>query len=633
MPIPLPELDDRTWADLMTELRAQLPRTAPGWTDHNPSDPGITLLELYAWISELLMYRLGRVPASTRRAFLRHFGMEPRPPAVARTVVALRLAPLAPATSLPAGQVVTDDAGDVRFATTEPAGLSPAWIEQSAGEPTSRSQLISRGSGRVTDVTAANRLPDGAFHPFGPAPRDGDRLELGFDTAPVPAGIRARLQVWTQTWADDEAGRAGVRAAPADWTRHPGIETAWEYWAGAHGWRPVAEADDQTRGLTFSGPVLLAGLDDHRPGPGDGLYRIRCRIVSGSAEYRPRLQRIAINAVPAEHAVIATPGPLATSRGEAGQAYPLGYAPVVAGSLRLAVGSEPGPWHEVPDWDRSGPFDRHVRLDPDRGLVEFGDGRTGIVPAAGETVTVSGIKVGGGPAGNVAAGTLRRIDDAGVAVVQPHDATGGAPAESLGQAQGRLLSRLAAPQRAVTADDFEALAVQAPGLAVRRARAVPERHPAYPGLRVPGAVNVVVLTANGTASDAVVRAVQCWLEPRRPLGCELHVSGPGWRPVSVHATLQAGRGSDAGLADRAQAALDAFFHPLTGGPDGSGWPFGRDVYRTEVAAVLADVPGVVQVRDLDLFGVGQSAATCANVPLCDTDLVRALPPVLTITEA
>jgi predicted phage baseplate assembly protein len=632
MPIPLPDLDDRTWADLMAELRSQLPRTAPGWTDHNPSDPGITLLELQAWISELLMYRLGRVPASTRRAFLRHFGMEPRPPAVARTVVALRLAPLAPATPLSAGQIVTNDAGDIRFSTVEPVDLSPAWLEQSTGEPTSRSQLIARGSGRVTDVTAANRLRDGVFHPFGPTPRDGDSLELGFDTAPAPAGIRARLQVWTQTWADDDSDLPGVRSAGGDWTRHPGIETVWEYWAGALGWRPAAQVDDQTRGLTFSGPVILAGLDDHRPGPGDGLYRIRCRIVSGPQEYRPRLQRIAINAVPAEHAVIAAPGLLATSRGEAGQAYLLGYAPVVAGSLRLTVGSEPEPWHEVPDWDRSRPFDRHVRLDPDRGLVEFGDGRTGFVPAAGEAVTVSEIKVGGGSPGNVAAGTLQRIDGVGAAVVQPLDATGGAQAEPLSQAQGRLLDRLAAPQRAVTAHDLEALAMRAPGLAVRRARAVAEQHPAYPGLRVPGAVSLVVLTANGTASDAVVRAVRCWLEPRRPLGCELHVTGPCWRPVSVHATLHAVQGSAPGLADRAQAALDAFFHPLTGGPDGVGWPFGRDVYRTEVAAALADVPGVDRVGDLDLFGADESAATCASVPLCPTDLVRSLPHVLQIVE-
>ena len=304
----------------------------------------------------------------------------------------------------------------------------------------------------------------------------------------------------------------------------------------------------------------------------------------------------------------------------------------MAGSLRLHVGGTSGAWREVPDWDRSGPFGRHARLDPQRGLVEFGDGRAGLVPAAGEAITVSGFRVGGGPEGNVPTGTLRQVEGAAAIAVQPESATGGADGESLSRAQGRLVDRLGSPQRGVTAGDLETLATAIPGLAVCRARAVPGRHPGYPGLTVPGAVSLAVLTANGTASTAVLRTVQRWLEPRRPLGCELHVTAPGWRPVSVHATLRGTRGSVPGLAVRAQAALDAFFHPLTGGPDGTGWPFGRDVYRTEVAAVLADVPGVDQVLDLALFGADGLAATCANVTVCPTDLVRSLPHELQAVE-
>jgi predicted phage baseplate assembly protein len=633
MPLPTPILDDRSYQQLRDELVRRIPVYAPEWTDHNPSDPGITLLELFAWVSEILMYRLDRLSPSTQRAFLRLFGVEPHPPTVARTVVAVRLAPITGPVRLPAGRPVTDDAAQIRFATTQPVDLSPAWLEQRPEEPTVRGVLTAQGRDRATDLTQANRLPGGVFHAFGAEPRDGDSLELGFDTSPAPPGVQARLHVWTETWAQDERRLPELRGAFADWARHPGIETIWEYWAGALGWRPVPQVEDETRGLTFSGPVTLAGLDDHRPGPGDGLYRVRCRLVSGAREYRPRLQRIAINAVPVEHAAdVAAAVLLATSRGEAGQTYVLGQAPVVAGTLRLHVGATPEPWREVLDWDRSGPFDRHVRLDPQAGAVEFGDGRTGLVPPAGAAVTVSGFRTGGGPAGNVPAGTLRRVDGVAATVLQPQDATGGAWAESLGQAQGRLLDRLAAPQRGVTGADLEALATAIPGLAVHRARAVPERHPGYPGLTVPGAVSLVVLTANGTASAAVIRTVQSRLEPRRPLGCELHVTGPGWRPVSVHATLHAARGAAAGLAGRAQAALDAFFHPITGGPEGGGWPFGRDVHRTEVAAVLADVPGVDRISDLDLFDGDGSAATCANVRLCPTDLVRSLPHALQTVE-
>ena len=70
MPIPLPILDDRRFDDLTEELRALIPRYCPEWTDHNPSDPGITLIELFAWLGETLIYRLDRLPEASLRQLL-----------------------------------------------------------------------------------------------------------------------------------------------------------------------------------------------------------------------------------------------------------------------------------------------------------------------------------------------------------------------------------------------------------------------------------------------------------------------------------------------------------------------------------------------------------------------------------
>jgi hypothetical protein len=71
MPIPLPNLDDRRFADLVAEARAMIPRYAPEWTNHNPSDPGITLVELFAWLTEQLLYRVNLVPDASTLACLR----------------------------------------------------------------------------------------------------------------------------------------------------------------------------------------------------------------------------------------------------------------------------------------------------------------------------------------------------------------------------------------------------------------------------------------------------------------------------------------------------------------------------------------------------------------------------------
>ena len=70
MPLNVPNLDDRTYDDLVEEALGMLPRYAPGWTNHNASDPGITIIELLAYVVELLIYRLNRVSRDTRLRFL-----------------------------------------------------------------------------------------------------------------------------------------------------------------------------------------------------------------------------------------------------------------------------------------------------------------------------------------------------------------------------------------------------------------------------------------------------------------------------------------------------------------------------------------------------------------------------------
>ena len=71
MPIPLPNLDDRSYADLTAQARALIPSLDPAWTNHNPSDPGITLVELLAWLTEMLLYQVNQVPAANTETFLK----------------------------------------------------------------------------------------------------------------------------------------------------------------------------------------------------------------------------------------------------------------------------------------------------------------------------------------------------------------------------------------------------------------------------------------------------------------------------------------------------------------------------------------------------------------------------------
>ncbi len=70
MPLSVPNLDDRNFADLVEEARSMVPQYAPQWTNHNAADPGVTLIELLAYVSEILIYRLNRITRESKLKFL-----------------------------------------------------------------------------------------------------------------------------------------------------------------------------------------------------------------------------------------------------------------------------------------------------------------------------------------------------------------------------------------------------------------------------------------------------------------------------------------------------------------------------------------------------------------------------------
>src|SRR3954466_2057792 len=111
MPLPLPTLDTRRWADLVEEGRAVIPRYAPEWTDHNVHDPGITLIELFAWLSEQLVYRANRVPDRHLRKFLALAGFPPGPCIPATAVLGVQLPPASGTRTLPSGVLFSADTG------------------------------------------------------------------------------------------------------------------------------------------------------------------------------------------------------------------------------------------------------------------------------------------------------------------------------------------------------------------------------------------------------------------------------------------------------------------------------------------------------------------------------------------
>lgn len=634
MPLPEPTLDNRRYDQLVGEGRALIPRLAPVWTDQNASDPGITLIELGAWLAEQSIYRFDRVSDEALRAFVRLCGIEPAMPGVARSVVSVVNAN-AKGIALPPRMQLADGATQPRFETTQPVFASPAAL---IGVAVSGPSLF--------DATAANAacLP---FDAFGARPRPGHALALAFDRALDAAGAPLALHVTTDHAAADVdtlarlqrehatlSAQARGRCLPRDWRLHYRVRTVWEFYAGAGRWVPLADVDDETRALTLSGFVRFSAPVGHQPQAPGGAFLIRCRIVHGRFEFPPRIVHIAFNAVPCEHALTTNETDVGRARGHAQAIFDLGQTPVVASSVSLRLDDGAGDvqtdWREAPDVERAGPFDRVFTLDPERGLIRSGDGLRAAILPAGHAVFARFL-VGGGVAGNVDAETLVELPPsprnlvlapslgalaAPLAIDQPFAASGGTPRETLQAAQARAFDAVAEVDKAVTLTDIERLALATPGVPVARVRAVAGLDARLPCWPAPGVVTVVVIPPCGRPvpmpSRALLDAVERWLDPRRLVTSEIHAVAPHYRRVGVAATLHLACEADPTAVLRiASARFDAFLDPLTGGLDGRGWPFGRTVYRTEVMALLADVPGVASVTALGLSSGGDGAATAA----------------------
>jgi predicted phage baseplate assembly protein len=686
--IPLPNLDDRRWADLAEEGRALIPVYAPSWTDHNVHDPGITLVEMLAWVAEMDIFQLNQVTQESRWKFLALVGLAPEPPHAARTVLGFKLKEGRKALKLPPNiEFEGDDptGQPSRFRTLRPLTVVP-------GELKAVCNASAKGS-----PDPASCWGDGeAANLFGEDPAAGTMLYLGF-SLPLPPGEPVSLYF---TLADDREGgdeRARLveerasdegcgphvpvcapeggeerpkgskkgyeqeRPVPA----HHSVRTVWEFRPEAGAWQVLdatsKQVVDDTRAFTLNGQVVVrlpAEMAQGGPDPLEPtLYYLRCRIVAGAYDAAPRLRNVSFNAVEAEQAV--RPDEIAPVAGvdKARKAELLGFGeerpwqrvetdarPVVAHNFHLYT-VEKGQlrhWTRRADLDASGRTDAHYTLDAATGAITFGDGENGRtvqqdVPIVARYMTTRA------EAGNLAANTINRLSasphnnrllayapkvrDALAAVTNPVPAAGGRAAETLTEAEGRAANLMSGTTRPVTLADYEMLAMQTPGVRLARASARAGVHPAFPCFQAPGMVAVLVLpylpAGRPSPSDGLRQAVAAYLRRRRPVGTRVEVFGPTYREVAVRATVQSAPGMRAaGLGAQIAAALDRFFDPLSGGPDGTGWPFGRDVYRSEVMQVVTQVEGVGHVLSLELIADGCSPQ-CGNVCLGPTGLVAA----------
>ncbi|TMA10738.1 MAG: putative baseplate assembly protein, partial [Deltaproteobacteria bacterium] len=465
------------------------------------------------------------------------------------------------------------------------------------------------------------------FQPFLPDQDETPAFYLGFDAKFPQRGISLYYEL------DDVAAGGGEQlggSAPGALEEdlvQKGPRVVWEHWDGAR-WADLLP-QDRTYGFTRSGYLTFNGPRnfEKRSVFDSEAWWLRARLESGSYDLAPVLRAVLVNAVDAINGVTVKEV-LGSSDGSIDQSFTLANSPILAGPQvwvlepdaptpadRKTILSEEGPeaiepdadgtgtwvrWHEVENFFDSQPGSRHYLCDPIKGELTFGDGRKGWVPPVARDSIKCEYRLGGGVAGNVGANTLTVLKQS-IAFVQnvtnPFAAQGGADPESIEEAKSRGTFAIKNRDRAITAEDYESLALAA-SRRVARAKCVQASDGSISLLLVPKAER-----GNGDAravpSRDLIDRVASYIDKRRLITARVNVGKPKLMPVSLELTisLKAGATADRVKAD-VKEKVKTLLNPLHGGPKGEGWPFGRAVGKADLYPVVEGVDGVDRIADL-----------------------------------
>ena len=637
MPLDVPKLDDLTFQDLVDEAKRRIPQLCSSWTDHNVSDLGITLIELFAYMTEQYLYRLNQVPEKNYIAFLNLLG-ELKPPRAARGAVTFTLT--RPLDSNSSEKAITIKAGTevaTSRSSTDEAVVFTTDREVQVLPPTLK-MILTQEKPDLKWVPQALPLPSPGFPAWpGATPAtDKARLALGFEqdlSAHTLALIFdcASDQDWSCEWQ--------VHRSPAAGDNEP--------WARL-------DVQNSTKGLSKSRAFELSLPTDclgATLGPTEARTWVRCLPT---ADTSPMILSVGTETrgitVPVTHAQVIENEVVGTSDGQPGQSFSLLHHPILAPSdpdygddakphadeWVVEVGGEP--WRREEYFLNVAKADEQIYVvDPMNGRVQFAPEirqenggkiiRPGAIPELGQKISIRRYRIGGGEDGNVNEGQMSLIKRSLPGV---KDATnrfrtwGGRAAQTLKDAKRRVSApaRERERLRAVTAEDFEVLARQVPG--VGWVRCLPDP---------PGTATLLVIPElpdlkDETKLDSYIKRsesdppknfdlalnelhlptetsdrLQAALKPRLLLGSCLKIQQPVyvWVRVSVTIIVSQVGSAATSITQEVKRRLYRWFNPIHGGVENKGWELGRPLREDKIWRLISETPGVEDIFKVDFF--------------------------------
>lgn len=260
MSLPSPILDDRTFREIVEEAKKLIPKFSPDWTDFNPSDPGITLIELMAWMTEMILYRLNRVPEKNYVKFLDLIGIRLKPLESSRCWVKFQVATRVKEeelSSIPEGtKLLTKESKDqpIVFETVDMLNLTSTRVLKICslfGESfANHSELIESQDGESSPIFFEEKT----------VPHE---LYMG-DLRLKNLNIETQLKIHITLAGESQQG----------------IDVEWEIWTGTT-WDIIVPEDDTTSGFQVSGDLTFQSLPKAEEREVDGIFScwLRARLL------------------------------------------------------------------------------------------------------------------------------------------------------------------------------------------------------------------------------------------------------------------------------------------------------------------------------------------------------------------
>ncbi len=648
----------------MTAIRRRIPAASGGaWTLHHPVDPGITLLELFAWQLEQRLYWMDQIPDSLVRGALALLGEAPKPTQVAATVMYFI------------------DVDKTRYI----------------------SKMTELGLHKANSSIVFSTVNDVVLLPFAKTPTQQDRISFFINnkerTVDLDQGKILRLFpsdgstgeikiiLWLRELLPEDYVNKHftlffkLRVPPKihpQWSPEAAVDVSppanlfWEYSMGSDNSRSRftnKEIDDGTGGLRRSGLIAFPIKKDWQPEQGNSTqgyqYALWLRVEETTYTAPPRLEKLLPNVIIARHQReiqkhllpknwLPLPGNTISLIELPVDRSDKDYPPI-ENTVKLNIKERDNlhhQWHSTPDLSFHGSADRVFIVDRQKGELCFGDGLNGRLPVLandGSKQIAIRYCVGGGSSGKVGENLewdeIPKVIDTNINLLKSINVVyseGGAEAETMTEARERVAAMLKQCTRAVTSEDYEKIALTTPGVAISRAHAAVGYHPNHPCFPVPGAVTVFIVPdapreASNEVDETVVEsifiaapkpdpglltAVRNRLNAMRLIASEVLVSSPCYRPVAIKIEIAAVISDREELSKKIKQSLYQFLDPLIGGDFGQGWPFGEPLRPSAILAQAQQAIGnqgsVTDVR-INLLDSQPATNKLENCDPCSSD--------------